>query len=66
MNEKQYLENLTAPEGKVDFILDTDAFNEIDDLYAVSYILKSPETPRRFSTIIRLRRKTEWRRATKK
>ena len=43
MNEKQYLENLTAPEGKIDFILDTDAFNEIDDLYAVSYILKSPE-----------------------
>ena len=43
MDEKQYLKNLTAPEGKVDFILDTDAFNEIDDLYAVSYILKSPE-----------------------
>ncbi len=40
MNVDQYYKNLTAPEGVVDVIIDTDAYTEIDDLYAVSYMLK--------------------------
>ncbi len=31
--------NLTPPKGAVDVILDTDAFNEIDDQFAISYML---------------------------
>lgn len=31
------------PDGIVDVILDTDTFNEIDDQFAVAYMLRSPE-----------------------
>lgn len=31
------------PTGMIDVILDTDAFNEIDDQFAVSYLLRAPE-----------------------
>lgn len=31
------------PTGKIDVILDTDTYNEIDDQFAVSYLLCSPE-----------------------
>ena len=31
------------PEGPVDVILDTDAFAEIDDQFAIAYLLRSPE-----------------------
>ena len=41
MTEEQYLKNLEAPEGKVDVILDTDAYNEVDDQYAISLLLHS-------------------------
>lgn len=43
MDYGQYLKNLTPPKGKVDVVLDTDAFNEIDDQFAISYMLKSQE-----------------------
>ncbi len=43
MTNEQYLKNLEVPTGKVDIILDTDAYNEIDDQYAISLMLKSPE-----------------------
>lgn len=33
----------TPPTGMVDVILDTDTYNEIDDQFAVSYLLASPE-----------------------
>ena len=39
MEQAAYLKNLTAPKGVVDVILDTDAYNEIDDQYAISYLL---------------------------
>lgn len=39
MNEKL----LYPPKGVVDIILDTDAYNEIDDQFAISYMLKSRE-----------------------
>ena len=46
MTREQLLRNLAPPEGKVDVILDTDAYNEIDDQFAISYLLRSPEKAR--------------------
>lgn len=43
MDEKQYLKNLSAPQGPVDVVLDTDAYNEVDDQYAIAYLLRSGE-----------------------
>ena len=43
MNIEQYMKNLMPPEGKVDIVLDTDAYNEIDDQFAISYMLFAPE-----------------------
>jgi len=43
MNINQYYKNLTTPEGRVDIILDTDAYNEIDDQFAISYMLLNKE-----------------------
>ena len=41
MEKAQYLKNLTVPEETVDVVLDTDAYNEIDDQFAISYLLRS-------------------------
>ena len=35
---------LKRPAGKTDIILDTDTFNEIDDQFALAYLLKSTES----------------------
>ena len=43
MTKEQYLKNLQVPNGKIDVVLDTDAFNEIDDQFAISYLLRSKE-----------------------
>lgn len=43
MTQEQYLKNLSVPKGKIDVILDTDAYNEIDDQFAICYMLKSPQ-----------------------
>jgi inosine-uridine nucleoside N-ribohydrolase len=32
-----------VPAGKIDVVLDTDAYNEIDDQFAIAYMLKNPE-----------------------
>lgn len=40
MTQEQYLKNLTPPNRKIDVILDTDAYNEIDDQFAISYMLR--------------------------
>lgn len=50
MTRKQLLKNLTPPEGRVDVVLDTDAYNEIDDQFAISYLLRTDEklSPIRF------------------
>ena len=34
---------LALPEGKIDMVLDTDTFNEVDDQFALAYALLSPE-----------------------
>ncbi len=43
MDKNQYLKNLEIPKGIVDVVLDTDAYNEIDDQYAISLMMKSNE-----------------------
>lgn len=43
MTNEQRIKNLSVPQGRVDVILDTDAYNEIDDQFAISYLLKSKE-----------------------
>ena len=43
MKKEQFLKNLSVPTGVIDIVLDTDAYNEIDDQFAISYMLKSPE-----------------------
>lgn len=40
MTKEQYLANLRPPKGMVDVILDTDTYNEIDDQFALAYLLK--------------------------
>ncbi len=41
-----YLKRLNRPEGRVDVVMDTDTYNEIDDQFALSYALKSTEAIR--------------------
>lgn len=41
MTNEQYLKNLTMPTGRIDVVLDTDAYNEIDDQFAICYMLKN-------------------------
>ena len=43
MTELQRLAALESPKGIVDVVLDTDAYNEIDDQFALSYALRSPD-----------------------
>ncbi len=40
MKQEQFFKNLTTPTTAVDVVLDTDAFNEIDDQFAIAYLLK--------------------------
>lgn len=41
MNIEQRMKNLSVPKGKIDVVLDTDAYNEIDDQFAIAYLLAS-------------------------
>lgn len=43
MTDDLRMKNLSVPSGKVDVVLDTDAYNEIDDQFAIAYLLKSKE-----------------------
>lgn len=43
MEEYLRVKNMQVPKGKIDVVLDTDTFNEIDDQYAIAYLLKSKE-----------------------
>ncbi len=43
MTEQQYMINLTPPKRKIDVILDSDTFNEVDDQFAISYCLRSSD-----------------------
>ncbi len=41
--DERLLRQLEHPQGMVDVVLDTDTYNEIDDQFALSYLLKSTE-----------------------
>ncbi len=43
MDLNQYMKNLTPPTGMVDVVLDTDTYNEIDDQFAISYMIRSTD-----------------------
>lgn len=43
MDYMQFMKNLSVPERKVDVVLDTDASCEIDDQFAIAYLLRSKE-----------------------
>lgn len=41
MTQEQRLKNLTVPTAPIDVVLDTDAYNEIDDQFAIAYLLRT-------------------------
>lgn len=43
MKDWEMLRALEVPEKKIDAVLDTDAYNEIDDQFAIAYMLKSDD-----------------------
>ena len=43
LNADQRLKLLEAPRAMVDLVIDADAYNEIDDQFAIAYALRSPE-----------------------
>lgn len=43
MTYENFLKNLKVPSGKIDVVLDTDAYNEIDDQFAIAYLIKNEE-----------------------
>lgn len=43
MTYEQRMKNLCVPSGRVDVVLDTDAYNEVDDQFAIAYLLRSKE-----------------------
>jgi inosine-uridine nucleoside N-ribohydrolase len=43
MRYENYYRHLNVPTGRIDVVLDTDAYNEIDDQYAIAYLLRCPE-----------------------
>ena len=43
MTQEQYCKKLTVPRGKIDVVLDTDAYNEIVDQFAIGYMLRSAQ-----------------------
>ena len=43
MTQEQRLKNLSVPATPVDVVLDTDTFNEIDDQFAIAYLLSCKE-----------------------
>ncbi len=43
MTTEKLLKKLERPAGKVDVVLDTDTYNEIDDQFALAYLIRSDE-----------------------
>ncbi|MBQ7901087.1 MAG: nucleoside hydrolase [Clostridia bacterium] len=43
VTDSQRIKNLAVPTGKIDVVLDTDAYNEIDDQFAIAYLLHSAD-----------------------
>ena len=45
--DDELIRRLTLPDGRLDMVLDTDAYNEVDDQFALSYALLSPQRLKR-------------------
>ena len=43
IDNARLIRSLEKPKGRVDVVIDTDTYNEIDDQYALSYLIKSDE-----------------------
>ncbi len=43
LTEQEKLSRLTVPAGKIHIVIDSDAKNEVDDQFAISWALRSPE-----------------------
>ena len=43
MDKNLFFRNLDVPDHPVDVVLDTDAYNEVDDQFALAYLLNSKE-----------------------
>ena len=43
MTCEQYNKNISFPDRKIDVVLDTDTYNEVDDQFALCYMLSYPE-----------------------
>lgn len=43
LREEQRLRMLGCPEHPVDVVIDTDTFNEVDDQFALAYLLKNQD-----------------------
>ena len=43
MELNQFIKNLSVPKGKIDVVLDTDAYNEVDDQFAISYMISNQD-----------------------
>ena len=43
MKDYERLRALERPQGKIDVVLDTDTYNEVDDQFALAYMMKAPE-----------------------
>lgn len=43
ISEEQRVRRLAPPDGKINLVMDTDAFNEIDDQFAIAYALLSKD-----------------------
>jgi len=41
MKKERFLRNLLPPAGPVDVVLDTDTYNEVDDQFAIAYLVRS-------------------------
>lgn len=41
--DEKLIQRLTPPQGRIDMVLDTDTYNEVDDQFALVYALLSPE-----------------------
>ena len=43
ISEAQRLLSLECPKGKIDLVIDSDTYNEIDDQFAIAYAVHAPE-----------------------
>lgn len=52
MTKELLLKNLSVPKGVTDVVIDTDAQNEIDGQFAISYLLKSKKSSTQWRRIL--------------